>query len=41
MMDEISLQPIYERLKELQKNNKLLLGILVQKGNQISIKSIE
>jgi DNA repair protein SbcC/Rad50 len=41
MMDEISLQPIYERLKELQKNSKLLLGILVQKSNQISIRSIE
>jgi exonuclease SbcC len=41
MMDEISLQPIYQRLKELERNKKLLLGILVQKGNQISVKSIE
>ena len=41
MMDETSLQPIYDKLKELEKDDKLLLGILVEKSNQISVKPIK
>ena len=41
MMDESSLHPICEKLKALQKDDKLLLGILVQKGNQLKVESIE
>ena len=41
MMDENSLEPICSKLKELYKNNKLILGILVQKGNALSVNSFE
>ena len=34
MMDKSSLEPIYGKIRELYKQNKLLLGIVVQKSNQ-------
>jgi len=40
MMDDSSLEPIYEKMKELHKAKRLLLGILVQKGNEIKTKSL-
>jgi len=40
MMDDISLEPICLRLQELWKQNRLLLGILVQKGNQLSVRNL-
>jgi len=40
MMDDSSLEPIYEKMKELYKAKRLLLGILVQKGNEIKTKSL-
>jgi exonuclease SbcC len=40
MMDDSSLEPIYEKLRELYEAERLLLGILVQKGNRIRIKSL-
>jgi len=41
MMDDCSLEPICEKMKELYKAKRLLLGILVQKGNEIKTKSLE
>ena len=38
MMDDSSLKPIYSRLRELHKSNQLLLGILVQRSNKITVK---
>jgi len=40
MMDDISLKPVYEKMKELYYEKRLLLGVLVQKGNEINIKSL-
>jgi len=40
MMDDSSLEPIYDRMQGLYKAKRLLLGILVQKGNKIKIKSL-
>jgi len=40
MMDDRSLEPIYNRMRELYKNKKLLLGIMVQKGNNIKIRPL-
>jgi len=40
MMDEKSLEPICLRLQQLKKENRLLLGILVQKGDKIKIRDI-
>jgi exonuclease SbcC len=40
MMDDSSIEPICSRLKELYKENRLLLGILVQKSNKINVKSL-
>ena len=40
MMDDSSLEPIYEKMKELYKAKRLLFGILVQKGNEIKTKSL-
>jgi len=40
MMDDSSLKPIYEKMKELHRAKRLLLGILVQKGNEIKTKSL-
>ena len=34
MMDKSSLEPIYRKIRELYKQNKLLLGIVVQKSDQ-------
>lgn len=34
MMDKSSLEPIYGKIRELYKQNKLLLGIVVQKSDQ-------
>lgn len=41
MMDDSSLKPIYEKIRELYMAKRLLLGILVQKGNKINVKSLE
>ena len=41
MMDTKSLQPIYRKMKELYDQGKLLVGIVVQKGDQIKIDNIE
>ena len=41
MMDESSLEPICQRLRELYNANRLLLGIMVQRGNQLSIRSLQ
>jgi len=40
MMDDSSLEPIYEKMRSLYRAKKLLLGILVQKGNKINIRSL-
>jgi exonuclease SbcC len=40
MMDDSSIEPICSRLKELYKENRLLLGILVQKSNKINVKPL-
>jgi len=40
MMDEKSLEPICLRMEELKKENRLLLGILVQRSNQLKIRDI-
>jgi exonuclease SbcC len=40
MMDESSLQPIKERLKDLYKAKKLLLGIIIKKGETIEVENI-
>ena len=41
MMDDSSLEPIYGKIRSLYKANRLLLGILVQKGKKIKIKSLK
>ena len=40
MMDEKSLKPIFDRLKELYKSDKLLLGIVVQMGQEMNVKDL-
>jgi DNA repair protein SbcC/Rad50 len=40
MMDESSLEPICLKLKELYEDNRLLLGIMVQRGNNLNIRSL-
>ncbi len=40
MMDDESLKPIYSKMRELYKSNKLLLGILVQKSNKLTVKAL-
>ena len=40
MMDDASLEPIYSKLRELYKSNMLLLGILVQKSNELTVKEL-
>ena len=39
MMDDKSLKPIYDKLKKLYKEKKLLAGIIVQKGEQVKIET--
>jgi len=41
MMDDSSLEPIYEKMRSLYKTKRLLLGILVQKGSKIKIRSLK
>jgi len=41
MMDETSLKPVYDRLRELYVSDRLLLGIVVQKGEEIYVESLE
>lgn len=41
MMDTNSLKPIYERIKRMYYDNKLLTAIVVQKGDELVIKSLE
>jgi exonuclease SbcC len=40
MMDERSLEPIYEKMQELYRKKRLVVGIMVQKGNKVNIKSL-
>jgi len=40
MMDDASLEPIYVKMRELYKSNQLLLGILVQKSNELTVKEL-
>ncbi len=40
-MDDKSLFPIFAKFKELYDKDKLLLGIVVQMGNELKIKEIE
>jgi len=40
MMDDNSLRPVYSKMRELYKAKKLLLGILVQKGNEIKVEAL-
>ncbi len=40
MMDSQSLEPIFNKLKELYEKKKLLFGIIVQKADDVKIKSI-
>lgn len=37
MMDDSSLEPIYEKLRKLYRTKRLLLGILVQRANHIKV----
>jgi exonuclease SbcC len=39
MMDTKSLEPIYDKFRELYSKNKLLLGIVVQKSDNVNIIS--
>jgi len=41
MMDNKSLFPIFTKLKDLYDKDKLLLGIIVQMGNELKIEEIE
>ena len=41
MMDSKSLTPVYEKLKELHNNGKLLIGIIVQKAEAIKVTPID
>lgn len=40
MMDSLTLEPIFVKLKELYKEKKLLLGIIVQKSDQNKVKQL-
>lgn len=40
MMDDNSLEPICAKMQELYKENRLLLGILVQKSNKINVRTL-
>ncbi len=40
MMDSKSLEPIYEKMRELYSKNNLLVGIVVQKADKINIINI-
>jgi exonuclease SbcC len=39
MMDDTSLEPVRQSMKKLFEENRLILGILVQKGNSVNIKA--
>ena len=39
MMDSVSLEPIYEKFKDLYDADRLLVGIVVQKADEIKITS--
>ena len=39
MMDTNALEPIYDKFRELYKNGKLLLGVVVQRGDKVNIVS--
>lgn len=41
MMDKTSLTPIFKKLRELYAEDRLLLGIVVQMGQEIKIEDIE
>jgi exonuclease SbcC len=40
MMDEKSLKPILNKINELYKSGKLIIGIIVQKGEMVSITDL-
>ena len=41
MMDDDSIEPIKNKMRELKNQNKLLLGILVQRGNETHVKRLD
>lgn len=40
MMDSESLDQVYEKLREMKSEGKLLLGIVVRKSNEVKVKAI-
>lgn len=40
MMDSTSIKPIYDKLRELYYNNKLLLGVVVQRADNLKVTSL-
>lgn len=40
MLDTYSLEPIFHKMKQLYQENKLILGIVVQKADQVHVKSL-
>ena len=38
-MDKLSLEPIYNKFRELYEQDRLLVGIVVQKGDSTNIVS--
>jgi len=40
MMDQRSLQPVYKKLKELRDKGKLLVGVVVQMAEKLSVRPI-
>jgi DNA repair protein SbcC/Rad50 len=40
MMDSLSLEPIYSKFRELYEKDKLLIGIVVQKGEEVNVNPI-
>ena len=40
MMDTVTMKPIFEKLKSLYNDKKLLLGIIVQKADKVQVKNL-
>lgn len=40
MMDDSSLEPVYDRMRRLYRQGRLLLGVVVQRGNDFKVKSL-
>ncbi len=41
MMDQQSLDPIFKKFRELYKQNRMILGIVIQKADKVKINSLE